>query len=284
MTDPAANTTWTTISAGGWHSLAIDNQGHAYSWGGNNYGQLGNGSRDPFNSIIPHPTPTRVTDPTPNTTWTTISAGYTHNLAIDNNAHAYSWGDNSDGQLGNGSRDYNPHPTPARVTDPTANTTWTTISAGWYHNLAIDNNAHAYSWGDNSDGQLGDNSRTQRSTPGPAGLRTIAVTGITLDRSDATPPPAWNTGSHTWDTTAPAHPAGQVTANIHWTLGGQPQPDYPLTYTYHHFYTLPKAGSIPIQRLSGGTLLLLTTLAALTMTAHQHARRHQPGRHTTISA
>ncbi|RBP98865.1 hypothetical protein, partial [Bifidobacterium xylocopae] len=67
-------------------------------------------------------------------------------------------------------------------------------------------------------------------------------------------------------------------------LAGQPQPDYPLTYTYTHQYTLPKAGSIPIQRLSGGTLLLLTTLAALTTTAHQHARRHQPGRHTTISA
>ncbi|WP_161522302.1 hypothetical protein, partial [Bifidobacterium xylocopae] len=52
----------------------------------------------------------------------------------------------------------------------------------------------------------------------------------------------------------------------------------PLTYTYTHQYTLPKAGSIPIQRLSGETLLLLTTLAALTTTAHRLSRRHYEAR------
>ncbi|WP_161522255.1 RCC1 domain-containing protein [Bifidobacterium xylocopae] len=291
VTDPAPNTTWTTISACNFHSLAIDSDHHAYSWGDNRAGELGNGSSD----TNPHPTPARVTDPDPNTTWKTISAGDYYSLAIDNNGHAYSWGYNDYGQLGNGSSDSRPtpHPTPARVTDPDPNTTWTTISAGFGNSLAIDSNGHAYSWGWNRYGQLGNGSNgtnppdydnADKHTPVPAGLRTIAVTGITLDRSDATPPPAWNTGNHTWDTTAPAHPDGQVTANIHWTLGGQPQPDYPLTYTYTHQYTLPKAGSIPIQRLSGETLLLLTTLAALTTTAHQHARRHQPGRHTTISA
>ncbi|RBP98745.1 RCC1 domain-containing protein, partial [Bifidobacterium xylocopae] len=276
------NTTWRTINAGWNHSLAIDNNGYAYSWGRNDGGQLGNGSSD----TNPHPTPARINDPTrqPNTTWTTISAGIDHNLAIDTNEHAYSWGRNPYGQLGTGSRDYNPHPTPARVHDPTPNTTWTTISAGWDHSLAIDNNNHAYSWGWNQYGQLGDNSNTDRLAPVPVGLRQIVVTGITLDRNDATPAPAWNTGSRTWDTTAPAHPAGTVPATIHWTLAGQPQTDYPLTYTYTPHYTLPKAGSIPIQRLSGGTLLLLTTLAALTMTAHQLSRRYQPGRHTTISA
>ncbi|RBP98720.1 hypothetical protein, partial [Bifidobacterium xylocopae] len=92
------------------------------------------------------------------------------------------------------------------------------------------------------------------------------------------PPTAPNTGNHTRHTTATARPDGQVTANIHWTLGGQPQPDYPLTYTYTHQYTLPKAGSIPIQRLSGETLLLLTTLAALTTTAHRLSRRHYEAR------
>ncbi|RBP98768.1 hypothetical protein CRD59_07365 [Bifidobacterium xylocopae] len=53
----------------------MDNNGHAYSWGKNNYGQLGNGSSDPINSNNPHPTPARVTDPAADTTWTTISAG-----------------------------------------------------------------------------------------------------------------------------------------------------------------------------------------------------------------
>ncbi|RBP98741.1 RCC1 domain-containing protein, partial [Bifidobacterium xylocopae] len=125
---------FTQVSAGDQHSLAIGDDGHAYSWGDNSHGQLGNGSSD----TNPHPTPARVTDPTANTTWTTISTGRYHSLAIDSDGHAYSWGTNNTGQLGNGNSDLNPHPTPARVTDPTANTTWTTISAGQAHSLAID--------------------------------------------------------------------------------------------------------------------------------------------------
>ncbi|WP_201736596.1 RCC1 domain-containing protein, partial [Bifidobacterium xylocopae] len=97
MTDPDPNTRWTTISAGDLHSLAIDNNGHAYSWGRNDAGQLGNGSSDGINNI-PHPTPARVTDPAPNTRWTTISAGDFHSLAIDSNGHAYSWGATRYGQ------------------------------------------------------------------------------------------------------------------------------------------------------------------------------------------
>ncbi|WP_161522321.1 RCC1 domain-containing protein [Bifidobacterium xylocopae] len=107
MTDPAPNT-WTTISAGSQHSLALDSNGHAYSWGLNSYGELGNGSSDPINSNIPHPTPARVTDPAPDTSWTTISAGDLHSLAIDNNGHAYSWGRNGEGELGNGTIDTTP--------------------------------------------------------------------------------------------------------------------------------------------------------------------------------
>ncbi|RBP98736.1 RCC1 domain-containing protein, partial [Bifidobacterium xylocopae] len=150
VTDPTAGTTWKTISAGDEFSLAIDSNGHAYSWGANNGGQLGNGSSDGIYGHFPHPTPARVTDPTPNTHWTTISAGHGHGLAIDNNGHAYSWGYNYYGELGNGGRDgvhQTPHPTPARVTDPTPNTTWTTISAGYEHSLAIDNHGHASSCG-----------------------------------------------------------------------------------------------------------------------------------------
>ncbi|RBP98921.1 RCC1 domain-containing protein, partial [Bifidobacterium xylocopae] len=280
--DPAPNTTWTAISAGDYHALAIDSDGHAYGWGSSSFGELGDGS-----SNTQSLTPVRVTDPAPNTTWKSVSAGEWHSLAIDGNGHAYGWGYNNWGQVGNGNTGTNQN-TPARVIDPAPGTTWTTISAGHRHSLAIDNQGHAYSWGNNRFGQLGDNSNTDRNTPVPVDdLRRITVTGITLDRSDATPAPAWNTGSHTWDTTAPAHPDGQVTANIHWTLGGQPQPDYPLTYTYTytHQYTLPKAGSIPIQRLSGGTLLLLTTLTTLTTTAHQLTRRNRhPARHIQPTA
>ncbi|RBP98739.1 RCC1 domain-containing protein, partial [Bifidobacterium xylocopae] len=215
VTDPAPNTTWTTISAGTYHSLAIDSNGHAYSWGDNQWGQLGNGTTSAWgitqntpvrvhtpagvrftqvsaghyyslaigddghayswglngdgqlgdNSRADKNTPGRVTDPDPYTNWTAVSAGWQHSLAIDNHGYAYSWGRNDVGQLGNGSSDTNPHPTPTRVTDPAANTTWTSIDAGYQHSLAIDNHGHAYSWGLNGYGQLGNGSTDSNVRP-----------------------------------------------------------------------------------------------------------------------
>ena len=66
--------------------------------------------------------------------------------------------------------DGNPHPTPAQVvilSDVTA------ISAGVAHSLALKSDGTVYAWGWNSHGQLGDNSKTDRSSPvqvvGPGG-------------------------------------------------------------------------------------------------------------------
>ncbi|BDR54328.1 hypothetical protein KIMH_04390 [Bombiscardovia apis] len=272
--------TWTTISAGEYHSLAIGSDHHAYSWGWNEYGQLGDGT------TTNRSTPTPVKDPAgkPDTTWTTISTGAGHSLAISSDHHAYSWGNNYYGQLGNGTTTNRSTPTPvnpASSGNPT--NTWTTISAGGNHGLIIGSDHHTYSWGNNSYGQLGNGTTTNRRTPGPVGIPQIIVTGIKFDQTEATPTPAWN--DPTWDTTAPAHPEGRVTANIHWTLGGIAQPDYPLPYDYYTFLTLPQAGALPIQRLGGGTLLALSTLTAITYAGHQFsAKQLKVTKHTTTSA
>ncbi|WP_158336163.1 RCC1 domain-containing protein [Bifidobacterium actinocoloniiforme] len=286
VSDPAGkpNTTWTSVSAGQYHSLAISGDGHAYSWGSNNNGRLGD------NTTTDRTTPTPVSDPTgkPNTTWTSVSAGGAHSLAISGDHHAYSWGWNTYGQLGNGSSDSNPHTTPAPVSDPAGkpNTTWTSVSAGGAHSLAISGDHHAYSWGWNAYGQLGDGATTNRGTLAPVHAPAITVTGVTLDQTNA-PDPTWNTTNNTWDITTPPHPEGQATATIHWTLGGSPQTDYPLTYEYYDIRTLPKAGGTPAHQLAGATLLALTTLAALTFTGHQLATKHhhtnQPTTTTTSS-
>ena len=68
-----ALTTWSKITAGGYHTLATKTNGTFWSWGRNDYGQLGLGNLTNYSS------PTQVGSLT---TWLTIAAGYSHTLAI----------------------------------------------------------------------------------------------------------------------------------------------------------------------------------------------------------
>jgi alpha-tubulin suppressor-like RCC1 family protein len=67
------------ISAGGGHSLALDDKGVVWAWGWNNVGQLGNDrSGDPTNS----PQPTKVQGPLANVKVMAIDAGQGHSIVI----------------------------------------------------------------------------------------------------------------------------------------------------------------------------------------------------------
>lgn len=83
------------IAAGQRHSLAITNDGLVMTTGDNKYGQLGHdrskiGILRTWKSI----------DHTPNVKWNRIFAGWTHNMAIDNEGNIWGWGRNDFGQLG----------------------------------------------------------------------------------------------------------------------------------------------------------------------------------------
>ena len=88
--------TFCQISAGYFHSLAIDKNGRAWGWGYNDSGQLGD------NSNTFRLTPVSVVG-TVIKTFCQISAGANHSLAIDKNGRAWGWGFNNFGQLGDNS-------------------------------------------------------------------------------------------------------------------------------------------------------------------------------------
>jgi len=96
----------TQISAGYNHSLAVGSDGYAYAWGWNIKGQLGNNTTN--DSYSGNPFPSRVRDPaSPADTSkglkaTQVSAGYWHSLALDSDGNTYAWGNNGNGQLGDG--------------------------------------------------------------------------------------------------------------------------------------------------------------------------------------
>ena len=104
--------------------------------------------------------------------FTAISTAHNHTCALNTAGAAWCWGQNGYGQLGNGTTaDTN---TPLAVTMP-AGVTFSAIHAGTYHTCALTSAGAAYCWGNNANGQLGDGTNTQRTTP----VRVVAAPGPT---------------------------------------------------------------------------------------------------------
>ena len=154
-TNAPADFTYVQVSAGWDCSLAVGSDGNAYAWGLNSSGQLGDGT------TTQRTTPVKVGKPT-GLTYVQISAGDDHSLALGSDGNAYAWGSNTYGKLGDGTTTQ--RTTPVKVGKPTG-LTYVQVSAGWQHSLALSSAGNAYAWGLNSDGQLGDGTKTDRTTP-----------------------------------------------------------------------------------------------------------------------
>jgi alpha-tubulin suppressor-like RCC1 family protein len=140
--------TFSAISAGHRHSLALDQNGNAWAWGANAYGQVGDNSTGSIRAA-----PTAVTMPT-GFTFTAVSAGYFHSVALDQHGNAWAWGRNDHGQIGDTTY-ANERTVPTPVAMPTG-VTFSAISADGSYSLALDQNGNAWAWGDNGWGQVGD--------------------------------------------------------------------------------------------------------------------------------
>ena len=158
------------VSAGDFHSLAIDQDGNTWAWGRNDYGQLGNGKTSGTNA---NPTPSSVLlDPKHASTvlkTVQVSAGGSLSLAIDQDGNTWAWGHNDYGQLGNGSTSSLRNPVPSSVLlnpkDTSTVLKAVQVSAGWAHSLAVDTDGNAWAWGQNNYGKLGNNTTSDQHSP-----------------------------------------------------------------------------------------------------------------------
>ncbi len=152
----------TGIASGQYHSAALREDGTVWTWGYNYFGQLGNGTYS--DKDIPYQTANI-------SVWevATIASGYNHILAIlnDDDSTLFAWGYNSNGQLGIGNATTTKQPLPVNVrADSVTNfSNVKAVTAGKYHSLALKHDGTVWAWGDNSKGQLGDNTNTQRLYP-----------------------------------------------------------------------------------------------------------------------
>ncbi|MFD0736187.1 RCC1 domain-containing protein [Planotetraspora mira] len=135
----------TAVSAGFTFSLALLANGTIEAWGGNSAGQLGDGTSGVGANKL---TPGTVTGLL---SVRSIAAGDEFSLARLGNGTVQAWGDNDNGQLGNGMvGGINPLPAPV-----TGLTGVVAVAAGSNHSLALLSNGTVRAWGDNASGQLG---------------------------------------------------------------------------------------------------------------------------------
>src|SRR5581483_5454341 len=137
------------------HSLAVTTDGSVWAWGGNGSGQLGDGT------TTDRATPARVGGLERVTPVAAGGGPYgSHSLALDADGTVWAWGDNSHGELGDGTT--TSHPTPTRVAGLGR---VTAIAAGDAHSLALLDDGSVWAWGNNDAGQLGDATTDARPRP-----------------------------------------------------------------------------------------------------------------------
>jgi YD repeat-containing protein len=101
-----------------------------------------------------------------------MAAGYYHTVALKNDGTVWAWGYNAQGQLGDGTTTQRTVPVQVMASPGVGLTNVKAIAAGYKHTVVVKNDGTVWTWGWNSDGQLGDGTTTDRKTP-------VQVSGLT---------------------------------------------------------------------------------------------------------
>jgi alpha-tubulin suppressor-like RCC1 family protein len=150
----AFGTNWKQVSVGSSHTAAIKTDGSLWCFGRNNFGKLGD------NATTNRSSPVQTT--TYGTNWKQTSCGQSHTAAIKTDGTLWSWGQNYlYGQVGDNTTINRSSP----VQDITLGKNWSQVSCCSNYSLAIKTDGTLWGWGQNSNGQLGDNTTGSKSSP-----------------------------------------------------------------------------------------------------------------------
>lgn len=169
----AGTTRFRTVEAGYLHSCGVtypDNR--VLCWGGNDRGQLGDGTN------VNHSSPKPVLG---GRQFRQVGVGYSHSCGVTTDNWAYCWGDSQFGQVGDSTRGWL-RLKPARVAGTRQ---FRQIDAGGYFTCAVTLTDRAYCWGRNDGGQLGDGTLGSKRFP------VAVVGGRTFSRVTAGGGPSW---------------------------------------------------------------------------------------------
>jgi alpha-tubulin suppressor-like RCC1 family protein len=143
------------ITAGPSTSTALLENGEVWDWGNNKYGQLGDGTQTASD------VPVQVDLPAGSTAEEVYEGGDDRrngqSLALLTNGQVWGWGNDLDGQLGNG-RSRRVISRPVEATALPSGVTFTFVASGGAHSLGLDSNGNVWAWGSNTKGQVGEGS------------------------------------------------------------------------------------------------------------------------------
>jgi alpha-tubulin suppressor-like RCC1 family protein len=144
-------TCWKSIAAGDNHTTAVKADGTLFTWGRNQYGQLGDASYTFRYSPVQIGAANN---------WQTISANLAYTAAIKIDGTLWAWGTGTFGQYGDNTTIILNSPTQIGTA-----TNWHFVSAGTNHSVAIKTNGTLWAWGRNAFGQIGDGTVVNKNFP-----------------------------------------------------------------------------------------------------------------------
>jgi alpha-tubulin suppressor-like RCC1 family protein len=136
------------VAAGGNGSYVLKADGTVWAWGGTSCGDGGTVEQIAAGApLIDHAA--------------AISAGSSHFLILRDDGTLWACGHGEQGQLGNGTTDVQKHPT--QIGGSLFNLQ--AVAAGFQYSAARTDDGTTWTWGDNSQGQLGTGDKTGHATP-----------------------------------------------------------------------------------------------------------------------
>ncbi|XP_058522623.1 probable E3 ubiquitin-protein ligase HERC6 [Ochotona princeps] len=160
-----------SVSCGKEHSLAVCHKGGVFAWGAGSEGQLGLGE---LKETVFIPSKIKALS---EIKIIQVSCGHHHSLALSADSQVFSWGKNSDGQLGL-DRELLWQASPQRVKSlqgiPVAQ-----VAAGGAHSFALSVSGTSFGWGSNNAGQLAlSGSHVLAQSPKPRSVGALQTLGV----------------------------------------------------------------------------------------------------------
>jgi alpha-tubulin suppressor-like RCC1 family protein len=263
---PATFSGATFITAKAGYAMAVTSDG-LYAWGSNLFGQIGNGTTDDVNA------PSRVLGGAQGGTnlsgITMVTAGSFQAMAVTTSG-VFAWGDNSNGQLGDGSTAL--RTTPVRVLAGASGqgnlASVTAITMGYQSSYALTNSA-LYAWGNNDSGELGNGTRETSSpiVPNPTPLLSANFQPVSVVFA-TTPATSLSASGNTWNVVSPAGATGPVTVTATANVFGGSVAATPATVSWNagtFTYEPALANTSSPDLLPAGVLAGVVLLGGLTL-------------------
>jgi len=240
------------LVAGGYSGYGLADDGVLWAWGQNTQGQLGDGT------TIQRTTPVSVNLPA-GLTVQQIATGANSVYVLDSTGQVWAWGNNNQGQLGDGTSNDSSTPQAVTVLSLPPTVTVDRIAAGGWSGYVLDSSGQIWGWGGNSYGQLGDGTTDASLIPIPVSFP-IEVVMVIFDGVGLADDLVNENGQ--WSVTAPGPHCGPVDVVVNYIIDGER-----LSKVYTNGFEYGQAPSVitqpvgPAAAIASGSGFSTTTLA-----------------------